>query len=258
MRCANFSLKGECAMPLEPAQNPLISAIIPTFNAARFLPEAIASIRQQGYDPLEIIVVDDGSTDETNSIIANWPDVRYLHQPNQGPSAARNAGIQAARSELLAFLDVDDLWTPDHLRLLLPHLLAEPELRFVWGAVNFVRLGEFIAGSRSHGLLRENVPVFLVGSGIYRRKVFDEVGLFDPALRMGEDTDWLARTRLLQTAQRQIPDTVLIYREREGSLTSGKKSFQGLNTMAVLQRSILRHRANRQKQDASNCGGQPR
>ena len=123
-------------------QNPLISVIIPTFNAGRFLPDAIASIRQQSYEPLEIHLVDDGSTDETKSLAQQWPEVRYLHQPNQGAAAARNTGIRAARGSLLAFLDADDLWTPDHLRILLPHLLSEPSLQFVWGTTRFIRMSE--------------------------------------------------------------------------------------------------------------------
>ncbi len=130
-----------CNMPLEPT-NPLISVIIPTYNAGHFLSDAIASVRLQAYEPLETIVVDDGSTDDTRSLMAEWPEVRYLHQPNQGASAARNAGIAAATSDLLAFLDVDDLWTPDHLRLLLPHLIADPELQFVWGSSNYVHLAK--------------------------------------------------------------------------------------------------------------------
>jgi glycosyltransferase involved in cell wall biosynthesis len=229
-------------MPLEREQHPLISVIIPTYNAARFLPEALGSIRQQAYEPLEIIVVDDGSTDGTKSLMAELPDVRYLHQSNQGPAAARNAGIQAARGDLLAFLDVDDLWTPDHLRLLLPHLLAEPQLRFVWGTTHFVRLNEDAVGTRTHKLYRESVPLFLVGSGLYRPSAFTEVGPFDPALRMGEDTDWLASARRIRTAQKQIAETVLIYRKREGSLTYGNETFEGLNTMEILRRSIQRHR----------------
>jgi glycosyltransferase involved in cell wall biosynthesis len=230
-------------MPLDSAENPLISVIIPTYNAAKFLPEAIASVRQQGYEPLEIIVVDDGSTDETRSLMANWPEVRYLHQQNQGAAGARNTGIQAARSDLLAFLDVDDLWTPDHLQRLLPHLLADTEMRFVWGAINFVRLDEDAAGIRVHSMLRENIPLFVIGAGIYRRSAFFEVGLFDPALRIGEDTDWLAKSRHLKIANKQIADLVLIYRKRKGSLTDGRNTIQALDTMSLLHRSIRRHRA---------------
>ena len=91
--------------------------------------------------------------------------------------------------------------------------------------------------------MKESVPLFLVGTGIYRRAVFSEVGPFDTALQIGEDTDWLARSRLLKTAQKQIADVVLIYRKREGSLTSGKNSFQAMGTMSLIQRSIRRHRA---------------
>jgi glycosyltransferase involved in cell wall biosynthesis len=230
-------------VPHDSAGNPLISVIIPTYNAARFLPDAIASVRQQGYDPLEIIVVDDGSTDETRSLMANWREVRYFHQQNQGAAGARNTGIQAARSDLLAFLDVDDLWTPDHLQILLPHLLADPDLRFVWGAAHFVRLDEDVVGIRTQSVLREHVPLFLIGSGIYRRSAFSEVGPFDPALRIGEDTDWLAKSRLLKTANKQIADIVLTYRKRKGSLTDGKNTIQALDTMSLLHRSIRRHRA---------------
>ncbi len=203
-------------MLLEPT-NPLISVIIPTYNAGHFLSDAIASVRGQAYEPLEMIVVDDGSTDDTRSLMADWPEVRYLHQHNQGVSAARNTGIAATTSDLLAFLDVDDLWTPDHLRLLLPHLLADPELQFVWGSSNYVRLAEDPAGVRTHTTLRENVPLFLIGSGLYRRSVFSEVGPFDPSLELGEDAEWLAKARHLKTAQKPIADAVLIYRSARGA-----------------------------------------
>ena len=241
---------------MPPEQNPLISVVIPTFNAARFLPEAIASIRDQLYEPLEIIVVDDGSTDETKCVAQQWPDVRFLHQPNLGPSAARNAGIQAARGDLLAFLDADDLWTPNHLRVLLPHLLLEPQLRFIWGTAHHVRLIENDDGTRIHEPQRDSVAIFLVGAGVYRRGVFEEVGLFNVEMRTGEDTDWLAMARHARVAQRQIPESVLIYRKREGSLTCGQETIVGLNVLAVLKRSIQRHRANpRAAECASGVAG---
>ncbi len=87
-------------MPLDPTENPLISVIIPTYNAARFLPEAIASVRRQGYEPLEIIVVNDGSTDETRGLMANWPEVRYQYQENQGAAGAKYG--HSSRAERLA------------------------------------------------------------------------------------------------------------------------------------------------------------
>jgi glycosyltransferase involved in cell wall biosynthesis len=231
-------------VPPESVASPFISVIIPTFNAARYLPDAIDSVRRQNYEPLEIILVDDGSTDDTRSVAARFPDVRYLYQQNQGAAGARNTGIAAAAADILAFLDVDDLWTPNHLRLLLPPLLAEPALRFVWGNARFVRIDQHAAGTRSHIVLRDNVPMFLIGSGLYRRATFHEVGLFDSAMRMGEDTDWFQASRQRQTPQKQVPELVLIYRKREGSLTCGKNTFAGLNTMAVLRNSIRRHRKN--------------
>ena len=218
----------------------LVSVVIPAYNAARFLPDAIASIRQQSYEPLEIILVDDGSTDETRSLVERWPDVRYLHQQNQGAAAARNAGIQAARGDLLAFLDADDVWTPDHLRLLLPHLLADPQLRFVWGTTRIVELNEDAADTRTYEVLRENVPMFLLGSALYRTSVFTEVGRFDPTLRIVHDMDWLAAARQMRVAGKRIADTVLVWRRRKGSLMEG---FGTSSVMEFVTRSVRRHRA---------------
>ena len=197
----------------------------------------------QAYEPLEIILVDDGSTDETKSLVECWPDVHYLHQQNQGAAAARNTGIQAARGDLLAFLDADDLWTPDHLRLLLPHLLADPKLRFVWGTTQIVRLNEDGAGTRTHELLQENVPIFLLGSALHRASVFTEVGCFDPTLRIVHDMDWLAAARQKRAAGKRIADTVLVWRQRKGSLMEG---FGVTSVMEFVTRSIRRHQAGQQ------------
>jgi glycosyltransferase involved in cell wall biosynthesis len=219
-------------------ENPLISVIIPTYNAARYLPEAVASVRaQQSYEPLEIIVVDDGSTDETSRLVQSWGDVRYLYQINQGPAAARNAGIQAARGELIDLLDADDLWTPNHLASLLPPLLADPSLGFVWGSTRVIRLREDAAGTHCD-LLHESVSSFLMGSALYRKVAFAQAGLFAPHLRLGEDTDWLATAQHTGVASRHVDEQVLIYRRRAGSLTSTGES----NIMAVIKRAMDRRR----------------
>jgi glycosyltransferase involved in cell wall biosynthesis len=224
--------------------HPLISVIIPSWNAADFLPEALDSIRAQGNAPLEIIVVDDGSTDHTARLVQDWSDVRYLCQENQGPSSARNGGIDAARGELLAFLDADDLWTPDHLDRLLPPLLADPLAQFVWGASRVLNRRIEPDGHFRWEVLHDSQPQFLIGSGLYRRTAFNAVGRFDPALRFAEDVDWIATARQLGVAHVQIPDLVLIYRKHEGGVTNGR-TFRELNVMTALKRSIHRHRAQR-------------
>jgi glycosyltransferase involved in cell wall biosynthesis len=221
---------------------PFISVIIPAWDAAGFLPEAVDSIRAQGYAPLEIIVVDDGSTDGTASRAQSWSDVRYLWQENQGPSAARNAGIDVSRGELLAFLDADDLWTPDHLDRLLPPLMADPSAHFAWGASRVLNRCVDTDGQQRWEVLHESQPQFLIGSGLYRRTAFDAVGRFDPELRFAEDVDWIATARQKGIAHVQIPNPVLIYRKHEGGMTSGR-TFRELNVMTALKRSIHRHRA---------------
>lgn len=224
-------------------ETPTISAIVPTYNAGAFLPEALDSIRAQCCESLEIVVVDDGSTDNTRSLVESWHDIRYVHQANQGPSAARNTGIDVARGELLAFLDADDLWTPDHLAILWAALARNPQAHFAWGQSRVVQLNESPGAARTSEVLNESVPQFLIGSGLYRRSAFEIVGRFDPSLKLAEDIDWILTARGNQVPHVQLAETVLIYRKRAGSLTSGK-GFAQLNVMSALKRSIQRHRMN--------------
>ena len=117
----------------------LVSVIVPAFNAASFLPHAVASIERQGYQALEIIVVDDGSTDSTAEVARSLPSVsKYFYQKNQGPSAARNVGLKQAEGEFIAFLDADDQWPAGKLDLQLGRLRAEPQLDVVLGRIKYV------------------------------------------------------------------------------------------------------------------------
>jgi len=94
--------------------SPLVTVVIPTYNYGRYICETVESALGQTYSPVEIIVVDDGSMDDTRERLATYGDrIRYIHQQNRGLSAARNTGIQAARGEFVALLDSDDLWLPD-------------------------------------------------------------------------------------------------------------------------------------------------
>src|SRR5436190_13988728 len=111
----------------------LISAIIPAFNGERFLAEAIESTLARDYRPLEVIVVDDGSTDATPDVAQGFTNVRYIRQPHQRAATARNTGLEAARGELVAFLDADDLMVDGRLRTQAGYLRAHPEASAVLG-----------------------------------------------------------------------------------------------------------------------------
>ncbi len=121
--------------------NPLVSVILPVFNGERFLAEAIESVLQQGYRPIEIILVDDGSTDSTPRIAGSFADhVRYYYQPNAGPAAARNLGIRMASGEFIAFIDADDLWPEDKLAMQMRCFEAFPTVEIVQGLISRIKI----------------------------------------------------------------------------------------------------------------------
>jgi glycosyltransferase involved in cell wall biosynthesis len=110
---------------------PLVSVVMPTFNSARYLLQALESVFAQDYRPIEIIAVDDGSTDRTLDLLRNQSGVICIQQPHRGVSAARNIGITSARGNILAFLDSDDLWPTNRLRIAVAHFEAHPEIGYV-------------------------------------------------------------------------------------------------------------------------------
>ena len=114
-----------------------VSVVIPSYNSASFLPEAIESILEQTYSPFEIIVVDDGSTDETKQVCDRYPTVQYIYQKNHGVAAARNTGMQASKGEYLLFLDSDDCLLPEAIEIGVNCINAHPEVGFVFGRYFF-------------------------------------------------------------------------------------------------------------------------
>jgi glycosyltransferase involved in cell wall biosynthesis len=180
---------------------PSVSVVIPTYNYGKFIAEAIEGVFAQSLTASEIVVIDDGSTDETETVLRKFGDrVRYIKQSNQGVSAARNRGVAETKSELIAFLDADDRWEPTKLE--------RQAARFAEGTgIGLVHCGirEFdsetggILGLRVEGgdgqvaddlLLWEEPGVNVSGSAIMvSREAFNEAGRFDPRLKCGEDWD---------------------------------------------------------------------
>ncbi|MBL3526398.1 MAG: glycosyltransferase family 2 protein [gamma proteobacterium endosymbiont of Lamellibrachia anaximandri] len=177
-----------------------ISVIIPTYNRVDTLPRALDSVLSQHLAPDEVIVVDDGSTDETADLISRqYPQCRYLHQSNQGVSSARNRGIREAQGGWIALLDSDDAWLPQKLQLQSDALKAKPghlicHTEEIW-IRNGVRANAMHKHAKSGGFIFDRcLPLCAISpsSAILHRSLFDSIGLFDERLPACEDYDlWL-------------------------------------------------------------------
>jgi glycosyltransferase involved in cell wall biosynthesis len=219
--------------------SPLVSVIVPAYNAERFLGDAIQSIHGQNYPSIQLIVVDDGSTDKTAEIAQRFGNqIEYVFQQNAGPAAARNRGIALARGEFIAFLDADDLWTTGKLTDQVAFLLRDLECDVILGRMRH----EWLEGAEEPDPLYE-APIITVnvGMGLYRRKVFDLVGRFDESLRFAEDHDWFLRAREAAISMKVLDQVVLVYRRHGGNMTVDRKAAR-LPITGVLQRSLERRR----------------
>src|SRR5262245_20824333 len=218
IRCTGLSSKRVCMKSLREVEvcmtAPLISCIIPVFNGERYLREAVDSILQQTYRPLEVILIDDGSTDGTAAVAAGYEEqITYLRQSNAGPAAARNLGLSVARGEFLAFLDADDLWHQEKLACQMARFATRPELEWCLTYLqNFwiAELSEEAAKWRNHQSMQP-LPGYLLQTLLAKRTVFDSIGQFNPQLSIGEETDWFLRAIEQQTVMEMLPD-VLVYR----------------------------------------------
>ena len=171
-------------------EQPLVSVIIPVYNGARYLRPALESVFAQTYHPFEVIVVDDGSTDDSGAIAQSFPEVRYIQQANQGVAAARNHGIDAARGEFFAFLDQDDLWTPEKLKLQMAHLLDNPELGYTLTQQKyFLDPGGTLPAWFRKELFASVHTGWVLGTVVVRRTAFVQVGNFFTGYSAANDSD---------------------------------------------------------------------
>jgi glycosyltransferase involved in cell wall biosynthesis len=198
-----------------------ISVVIPVFNGERFLAQVIESVAAQTLPPEEIIIVDDGSTDASPAIAGSFPKVRLIRQPNAGGAAARNAGIGAARSDLVAFLDQDDLWAPRKLELQGARMTASPELGYTLAAMRtFLEPGCPAPAWLRPEFVDRATPAVVPGALVARKWVFTRIGAFDTRYRWGDDMDWFLRAREANIPM-AILDEVLLLRRIHQSNASG-------------------------------------
>ena len=176
-------------------RNPLVSVIIPVHNGEQFLGEAIASVLAQDYAPIELIVIDDGSTDASAQLVKGLgPQVHYFYQPNAGTGAARNIGVTLSQGEYLAFLDQDDVWESGKLTWQIDALTKSTYWDAVFGYIEIIRSPE-VAGHNGSTIppLRNKRPAISPSGILLKRKAFEQIGPFDVHLKIAEWVDWYIR-----------------------------------------------------------------
>ncbi len=222
---------------------PLVSVIIPTFNRFPMLCEAIDSVLAQSFSDFELIVVDDGSSDETGSIGTRYgPSIQYLFQGNQGVSAARNRGIERARGDFICFLDSDDLWLPHKLAVQYAAMIENPAEPVSYTEEIWYRRGVRVNPKKKHAkhggwIFAQCLTLCLISpsSVMIRRNIFDSVGIFDEDLPVCEDYDlWLRISKDFPV--RLIPDPLIIKRNgHRGQLSASNWGFDRYRVQSVAQ-----------------------
>lgn len=225
---------------LGPGTPGLVSCVIPAFDAERWLTEAVQSVLDQTWSPIEVIVVDDGSTDDTPAIAAAFGGrVRVLRQPNAGPAVALNHGIRESRGEFLAFLDADDLWPPGKLALQMARLAADTGLHACYGLVRNFWVEELkieeeaLAGHR----IREPIPGLVTGTLLARRATFAEAGLFEDR-RHAYALDWAMRLKERGIPHEILPEVLLRRRYHEGNMSREGGARSREQVLDLLKRTL--------------------
>lgn len=226
----------------------LISVIIPVYNRERYLAETIESVLSQTYRPIEIIVVDDGSTDGTADVAGSFSEVvRYFFQPNSGCGAALNTGVKNAEGAYLSFLGSDDLWTEKKLTLQMKVLSSEPETDMVFGHVSHFYSPELEQRERKRFLCPTvKMPGYHAGTMLIRRGAFLCVGFFDAKYQAAEFLDWYSRAKEKKLREVILPDVVMKRRIHSSNLGITKRNTQTDNTdsdyVRVLKAALDRRR----------------
>ena len=223
--------------------HPLVSVIIPVYNCERYLTTALDSVFAQTYRPIEVIVVDDGSTDQSADIVRNYPEVRYFYQSNQGVSVARNVAIAAVQgqAEFIAFLDADDRWNSNKLSIQIAYMLEYPKIGITTThALDFLETGtqtpSWFNLDRDLGETHGMIPSTLV----VRKTVFQQIGAFSPDYRASEDTEWFCRAKDGKIAIATLPDVLTQRRLHGANLSWEAAPTLSSRVLSIFKASIAR------------------
>ncbi len=202
--------------------NPLVSIIICIYNGATFLGNAIDCVLKQDYPEIELIVVDDGSTDNSAEIAGSYPQVTIVsHEDNRGLPSARNTGIQAAAGEYIAFLDADDLWPPNKLSAQVKFHQEHPEYKYSFTLERF-----FFEESKERPdwtqkpVLQGDHVAYVPSSMLFQKSIFKIVGQFDPKFKAGLTSEWIFRAKDQGFLGGIVEEVLLFRRIHDDNLSS--------------------------------------
>lgn len=221
-----------------------VSIIVPVYNGARFVAEALQSILAQTFRAYEVLIIDDGSTDESRTIVQQVmdtsPQLRYFYQQNSGVSAARNRGILASRGSLIAFLDQDDRWARDALATQVTYHQLHPEVGYTLAQqICFLEPG--CSSPTWFQLQTVSQPHigYLPGTLMVKRAIFDQIGLFNPEIAISSDADWFARANDAQVPTHTLAQVLLERRIHQANQSRQSKQIHK-ELFQLLHNSIKR------------------
>jgi glycosyltransferase involved in cell wall biosynthesis len=219
---------------------PSVTVIIPAYNAAQFLFQAVDSLMAQNYPMLEIIIIDENSTDNTAPAIQSFgPNVRYLQQACGGPAAARNVGLRLSQADFVGFLDADDLWMPGRLHSQIAFHLQHPELDYSQGYTRKIYLESHLASqphyARDDAAHLDPNP----GSLLFHRQALLQLGGFDESFLYGEDIDLCLRACATGMTGAVFEQVVLLYRMHANNMTNFEYNAHH-DLLTVLYKSVCR------------------
>lgn len=227
-----------------------VSVIVPVYNGEAFVADAISSILRQNYVPMEIIVVDDGSTDKTAAIVKSFPEITYIYQENRGAPAARNRGLQIAKGDIIGFLDADDLWSDNKINLQLSLFRKEPSTEIVVGYTQRMQLIKTM--NKKHYFRNYSDPVLGMDfiAALVRQSVFDKVGPIDETFLHCDDWDWFMRAKELGITMLVHREVVRYYRRHDNNITN-KTTSENHYSVMMLKRSLDRRRSEKKRNSTS-------
>ena len=220
-----------------------ISVIIPVYNCDQYLAQAIESVLKQTHQPLEIIVVDDASTDNSAAVAQSFGNaIRYELQPNSGAAIARNRGAELANGGLLAFLDADDLWSQDKLALQMAAFEQNPELSMVFGQIKQFHSPELDQSTKQKIYCPSQImPGYHPGTMIVKKEAFERVGEFSTNWEVGEFIDWYSRAMELGLSSLMLSDVVYKRRLHQTNMGIYKRQSR-VDYARILKASLDRRR----------------